>query len=81
MIQRHRREVCEDLTLPRSERNLRRRVLHEESVMVPVLGDAAIAEQRTYQDCLLELSQLARLYLDFPRRYPTHKKRMGLSPI
>jgi len=81
VMQRHRCEVCENFTLPRSERNLRRRVFHEESVVVTVLGDAAIAEQRAHQDCLLELSQLARLYLDFPRRYPTHKKRMGLSPI
>ena len=69
------------LTLPRGERNLRRRVFHEESVMVTVLGNASITEQRSHQDCLLELSQLARLCLDFPRRYPTHKKRMGLSPI
>ena len=56
-------------------------MFHEESVMVTVLSDAAIAEQRPHQDCLLELSQLTRLCLDFPRRYPTHKKRMGLSPI
>src|SRR3979411_2513366 len=81
VMQRHRREVCEDLTFPRGERNLRRRVLHEKSVTVTVLGDASITQQRTDQDCLLELSQLARLYLDFPRRHPTHKKRMGLSPI
>jgi hypothetical protein len=81
VMQRHRRKVCEDLTFPRGQRNLRGRVFHEESVVVPVLSDAAITEQRTYQDCLLKLSQLARLYLDFPRRYPTHKKRMGLSPI
>src|SRR5438132_13990251 len=81
VMQRHRREVCEDLTLPRGERDLRRRVLHEKSVMVTVLGDASITEQRAHQDCLLELSQLARPCLDFPRRHPIYKKRMGLSPI
>jgi hypothetical protein len=81
VMQRHRREVYEDLTLSRGERDLRRRMFHEKSVVMTVLGDASIAEQRTHQDCLLELSQLARQYLDFPRRHPTHKKRMGLSPI
>ena len=81
-MQRHRREVREDFTLPRGQRLVRGLVFDEQPVVVTVLGDASIAEQRAHQDRLLELGQLARLvYLDFPRRYPTTKYRMGLSPI
>src|SRR2546425_5254921 len=71
VMQRHRREVGEDLTLPRGERHMRRLVLDEQPMVMAVPGDTSIAEQRAYQDCLLELGQLARLCLDFPRRHPT----------
>ncbi len=81
MMQRHRREVVEDLTFPRGERQMRCLVFDEQSVVVPVPGDASIAEQRSDQDRLLELVELARVVLDFPRRYPTRKYRVGLSPI
>jgi len=70
VVQRHRREVGEDLTFPRGERQMRRLVFDEQPVVMAVLGDVSIAEQRPHQDCLLELGQLARLYLDFPRRHP-----------
>jgi hypothetical protein len=55
-MQRHRREVVEDATFPRSQRLVRRLVFDEESVVTAVLGDASIAEQRAHQDRLLELT-------------------------
>ena len=55
-MQRHRREVIEDLTFPRSERRMRRLVFDEQSVVMAVLGDASIAQQRAHQDRLLELT-------------------------
>src|SRR2546428_13976279 len=50
---------------------MRRLVFNEQPMVMAVPGDTSIAEQRAYQDCLLELGQLARLCLDFPRRHPT----------
>jgi hypothetical protein len=60
LMQLHGREVRKDLPLPLDERAMGCLVLHEEPMMVSVLGDASIAQQRSHQNCLLELCQFTR---------------------
>src|SRR6185503_1440870 len=54
-VQRHGREVLEHVALPFGERAVSEFVFHEQAMVVPMLGDASIAEQSAYQDRLLEL--------------------------